>query len=299
MKLTFVMGATASGKSHFIRQHYTDKDVELLDIYDYQTRAYDEAKIGNGIPLGMQFKCLMCANNELLEDVKARLSQGRDIVVEHTLFKAKRRIAYIDEIRKQFDVTIEFYVMCPGDDLWKSNLEKRDLRGDLQGYKDRAADIEFPNTAEGIDAIYEVADGEIRLRMDPPTPEILEPAREELREEAERIRKEEEAGKKRRELLESMKERKFWHYCEVCGKKEFMTAKEAFDDGWDYPPHMGHFGMLGPRTCGNCLLKDTLFWKINTGGGLPIVCEGELSPREVAVWRRIKGEPESLLEEQF
>ncbi len=299
MKLTFVMGATASGKSHFIRQHYTDKDVELLDIYDYQTRAYDEVKAGRGISFDMQFKCLMRANNELLEDVKARLSQGRDIVVEHTLFKAKRRIAYIDEIRKQFDVTIEFYVMRPGDELWKSNLEKRDLKRDFQGYKDMAVDIEFPNAAEGIDAIYEVADGEIRLRMDLPTPEILEPAREELREEAKKIRKEEEAGKKRRELLESMKERKFWHYCEVCGKKKFMTAKEAFDDGWDYPPHMGHFGMLGPRTCGNCLLKDTLFWKTNTGGGLPIVCEGELSPREAAVWRRIKGEPESLLEEQF
>lgn len=53
-----------------------------------------------------------------------------------------------------------------------------------------------------------------------------------------------------------------------------------------------------PRTCGDCLLTDTLFWKINTSGRLPIVLEGELSPEELITWRRIKGEPESLLRDE-
>jgi len=95
-----------------------------------------------------------------------------------------------------------------------------------------------------------------------------------------------------------MNERPFWHYCEVCGKKEFLTAQQAFESGWDYPPHIGHFGLLGPRTCGGCQLIDTLFWKTNTSGKLPIVCEGELTPEELVTWRRIKGEPESLLTDQ-
>lgn len=288
-KLIFVIGANASGKSHFIRKHYQDKDAEMLNIYDYQMRL-DE--------WNYDFNGLMRANNELLGDIMAHLSQGRDVVVEHTLYKAKRRIAYIDEIRKQFDVTIEFYVMCPSDARWEQNLARRELTGGLQRYKRDASAIEFPNAAEGIDAIYEVVDDEIRLRMDAATPEILDPAREELRKESEKIRMEEEKAQKRTELLESMKKRKFWHYCEVCGKKEYMTAKEAFDAGWDYPPDMGYFGLLGPRTCGDCLLKDTLFWKIHTEGGLPIVLEDCLSPEELIVWRRIKGEPESLLTEE-
>lgn len=58
---------------------------------------------------------------------------------------------------------------------------------------------------------------------------------------------------------------------------------------------MGHFGLLGPRTCGSCLLEDTLFWKVNTNGYIPIVLEGELSPEELVTWKRIKAEPESLL----
>lgn len=72
--------------------------------------------------------------------------------------------------------------------------------------------------------------------------------------------------KNRKLGLESTKTRPFWHYCEVCGKKEFITDEEAFNSGWDYPPKMVFFGVLGPRTCGDCLMKDTLFWKIQTSG---------------------------------
>lgn len=297
-KLTFVIGATATGKTYFINQNYGQKDVEILNVYDYQQRVYDEEGIGDAIPIGMQFRCLMRANSLLLYDIVEKLTQGRDIVVEQTFYKAKRRIAYIDEIRKIADVTIEVHVMCPSDALWESNVQKRNLKGIFEGYKDIAKEIEFPNVAEGIDAIYEVVDGQVRLRMDPPRPEILESAREELAKEGEKIFLEDEAKQKRLNLLESMKERKFWHYCEICGKKELLTAKEAFDGGWDYPPNMGCFGLLGLRTCGECPLKDTLYWNINMNGGLPIVIEGDLSPQELVTWRRIKGEPESLLRDE-
>lgn len=293
-KLTFVIGSTASGKSHFIKQNYGQKDVEILNVYDYQQRVYDEEGIGDAIPFGMQFRCLLRANSLLLDDIVEKL-KGRDVVVEHTLYKAKRRIAYIDEARKIPDVTIEVYVICPSDALWQSNIQKRNLKGRLEGYKDDAKKIEFPNVVEGIDAIYEVVDGEVRLRMDPPRPEALESARQELLKENEAIRFEDEEKKRRSDLIESMKERKFWHYCEICKKKEFITAKEAFAGAWDYPPDFGHFGLLGPRKCGDCLLRDTLFWKINMSGRLPIVIEGDLSSEELVTWRRIKGEPASLL----
>lgn len=185
--------------------------------------------------------------------------------------------------------------MQPDDLQWESNLKERKLNEGLQYYKNAAKKLEFPNPAEGIDAVYEVTDGRISLRMDSPKSEILEQAREELAQEAERIRSEDEQKQKRKELLESMKTRPFWHYCEVCGKKEFITAKDAFDSGWDYPPNMGQFGLLGPRTCGSCQLEDTLFWKVNEGEGLPIVVESELTPDELVTWRRIRREPESLL----
>lgn len=202
MKLIFVIGATAAGKTYFIDTHYRDKDVDILNVYDYQQRAYDEEGFGAGIPFGAQFRCLMKANNMLLADIIERLRQGRNVVVEQTFYKAKRRIAYIDEIRKTADVMIEIYVMCPNDKLWESNLKKRKLDGRLQYYKEQAADaIEFPNPAEGIDRIYKVDGDEIQLQMELSRPEIVSKAREELAEEAERMRSEDEAKRKRKELV--------------------------------------------------------------------------------------------------
>ena len=300
-KVSFVIGATATGKTHFIEHHFSDKDLVVLNIYDYQQKAYDEAGFKDAIPFSDQFRCLKKANEMHLHDIIEELEQGHNVVVEQTFFKAKRRIAYIDEIRKALDIEIEVYVMCPSDDRWAYNIKMRELSGSLKNYKEQAErDMEFPNPAEGFDKIYEVIDDEIFLRMDEPNFEITEKARRELAEEEERIYKEDEIVNKRKELIESMKTRPFWHYCEVCGKKEFITAQDAFDAGWDYPPHMGHFGFLGPRTCGNCLLKDTLYWRVNTEKKVPIsvVVEGMLTTEERITWRRIKEEPESLLEEE-
>ena len=99
------------------------------------------------------------------------------------------------------------------------------------------------------------------MRMDPPRLEIYESAKRALTGETVRLQSEEETREKRRRLIGSMRGRSFWHRCEICGKKEFITAQDVYDPGWDYPPHMGHLGLLGPRTCGKCQLKDTLFWK--------------------------------------
>lgn len=298
-KLIFVIGANATGKTYFIRLRFSGKGMTCFNIYDYQQRVYREEGVGEFVPMGAQFRYLMRANQMLLADVKEALTRDEDVVVEHTLYMAKRRIAYIDVLHKGVkDLTIDVYVMCPSDAQWEANAVSRGEADYFQRYRIEAEIIEFPNSSEGIDAIYEVIDGEIKLRMDPPRPEIYESAKRALAEEAERLQTEDEAREKRKRLVDSMRERPFWHYCEVCGKKEFITARDACDSGWDYPPHMGNFGLLGPRTCGKCQLKDTLFWKIHTGGTLPIVCEGDLTPKELVTWRRIKGEPESLLKEE-
>lgn len=301
VKVFFVTGATATGKTHFINHHFADQKLSILNIYDYQQKAYEEAGFKDAIPFRSQFRCLKKANEMHLHDMIEELRQGHDVVAEQTFYKAKRRIAYIDAIRKAVDAKIEIFVMHPSDERWAENIKKRGLTGTLQGYKEQAEkEMEFPNPAEGFDEIYEVRDDEIKLQVDEVRPEIVEQARKELAEEAERISKEDEDRRKQQELLESMNTRRFWHYCEVCGRKEYITAQEAFDTGWDYPPNRGHFGLLGPRTCGRCLLKDTLFWRVNTEKKVPVpvVVDGMLTAEERITWRRIKAEPESLLEEE-
>ena len=57
------------------------------------------------------------------------------------------------------------------------------------------------------------------------------------------------------------------------------------------------FGLLGPRTCGDCRITDTLYWKVQQQS-LPIVLEETLTAEELKTWQRIKNEPESLLTEE-
>lgn len=288
-KIIFIIGAPATGKSYFIKKKYGQQNFEILNVYDYQQRVYDENGIGNHISFEMHFKCLLQANELLLEDIVKNLNNGKDIVVEQTLYKAKRRIAYIDEIRKIPDVKIEIYVMTPSDELWQSNLKKRKLPGEFEAYKRK--EIDFPNVSEGFDSIYAVVDGEVRLEMNPPIPEILETGRNELIKEKEKLRLEDEAKSKKQALIKSMHTRRFWHYCEVCSKKELLTAKEAYNLGWDYPPSIGLFGVLSPRTCGSCSMADTIYMKLLTGE----IKMSNLTEKQIETITRIQGEPFTLL----
>ena len=84
---------------------------------------------------------------------------------------------------------------------------------------------------------------------------------------------------------------KLIHICEVCGKTEIMTPDEAFENGWDYPPRMGAFGVVSPRTCGDCAINLTAWWSL--------ACEkksiNELSEMQKETIKRIQQEPGSII----
>uniref|UniRef100_UPI0040562802 hypothetical protein n=1 Tax=Acetatifactor sp. TaxID=1872090 RepID=UPI0040562802 len=84
---------------------------------------------------------------------------------------------------------------------------------------------------------------------------------------------------------------KLIHICEVCGKTEIMTPDEAFENGWDYPPRMGAFGVVSPRTCGDCAINLTVWWSL--------ACEkksiNELSEMQKETIKRIQQEPGSII----
>ena len=54
----------------------------------------------------------------------------------------------------------------------------------------------------------------------------------------------------------------FIHWCESCGREELLTSHDAYEAGWDFPPRMGAWGVISPRTCPNCAIKTTVWWAI-------------------------------------
>jgi hypothetical protein len=81
------------------------------------------------------------------------------------------------------------------------------------------------------------------------------------------------------------------HICEVCDRTETMTPSEAFDEGWDYPPRMGVFGTVSPRTCGDCPITGTV-WAAPMLVGKE---QGDLTDKQKTVLSRILGETETIL----
>ncbi len=81
------------------------------------------------------------------------------------------------------------------------------------------------------------------------------------------------------------------HVCEVCGKTEILTPEKAFEDGWDYPPRMGCFGLVSQRTCGDCSITQTAWWALAVEGK----DASELTDAQKETVTRIVNEPASIL----
>jgi hypothetical protein len=60
----------------------------------------------------------------------------------------------------------------------------------------------------------------------------------------------------------------FEHICEVCDKTEMLNTRQAQNAGWDYPPFIGVWGVISPRTCGDCPMTETAWWALQTGAEL-------------------------------
>ncbi len=84
---------------------------------------------------------------------------------------------------------------------------------------------------------------------------------------------------------------KLLHICEVCSKTEILTPEEAYDLGWDYPPIMGSFGVVSARTCPNCPINKTIWWKIVINNS----DLNNLSEKDKETLNRIINEPKSIL----
>jgi len=73
----------------------------------------------------------------------------------------------------------------------------------------------------------------------------------------------------------------FEHWCEVCGQTAILTSNGAFAAGWDFPPRMGAWGVISPRTCGSCPITATVWWAV--------VVDGLTMDMLSAVQRRVLG----------
>ena len=86
MSLTIVMGPSCSGKSHLIKERFSN--AKVIDLYDFQERGF------------VTVESIWQSYVDCAEALKEALKTGEDIVLEHTLLKRIRREWYIEQIRE-------------------------------------------------------------------------------------------------------------------------------------------------------------------------------------------------------
>ena len=143
MRIIFVIGPAASGKSTYIKNNFPD--AKVVDLWDYQENCYSVPDI---------IKSYMMTEKALKETIKQNLNTDNIVILEHTLLMAKRRPQYIDAVRSLTDTPIEVHVMHPSKKVYKQRCESkgippRQMEMDM---------LEIPTEDEGFSIIEVIKD---------------------------------------------------------------------------------------------------------------------------------------------
>ena len=288
MAVKIVMGTAFSGKTHFIKENFPDH--EILSVGEYQKAIKITEKANEYISLQEYKEMLQRANDQIKRDVVERLLQGKNVVMEHTLYKTMRRKEYLQAFWSVTNEPIDIYVMQPSDERLMKNIEanKEEFDKGIDWLKAQMREIEMPSIVEGFAHVYIVDDGGVRDWSGAPIVNKIIDRNTKIN-----------LLKKELDPTDSSKnifgDKPFKHICECCLKMVIITSKEAFAQGWDYPGEgavypSSMFGVLSPRTCGTCGIVETAYWAVVVENKN----KAELSEKQLQAIERIMKEPDIL-----
>lgn len=139
MSVVFVIGPPCAGKSYFIKNNF--KNYEVVDLYDFQ----------KDIPFITAQEVLISYEKAKDALVKA-IKEGKDVVLEHTLLKAKRRTPYIEAVREVYDGDLECFAIIPNEKTYLARCKERGI-SEYSG-KANYSIYEEPQKEEGFDEVY-------------------------------------------------------------------------------------------------------------------------------------------------
>lgn len=138
MRITFVMGLPASGKSTYIKNNF--KDTKVIDLYDFQKNSFTFEDI---------WKSYMDCKDALIEAIK----NGEDVVMEHTLLKGIRRKIYIDAIREITNDPIDIIVINPPLEKLRDREKERKIYFNDECILNNLKVLEIPTIEEGFNSV--------------------------------------------------------------------------------------------------------------------------------------------------
>lgn len=139
MAIKIVMGPACAGKSTFIKETFPQATV--IDLFNFQKDF-------------MSINEIMQSYIDCKDALISTIKEGKDVVLEHTLLKAKRRPMYIDAIREITDEPINIYVVMPDSDTYLEFSQKRKCEMTKEMIDIMYDTLEIPTLDEGFSNIY-------------------------------------------------------------------------------------------------------------------------------------------------
>ena len=145
MSVIIVAGPTCAGKSTFIKDHFPNHTV--VDLFDFQK----DFKFIN-------VHDVLISYEQCRDELKAAITRGEDVVLEHTLLKRMRRPMYIDAIRECTDRPIEMYFLMPSDEQLFKQMRERSYASDIKTARSMKEVVELPTLDEGYAVVHIISD---------------------------------------------------------------------------------------------------------------------------------------------
>lgn len=145
MSVIIVAGPTCSGKSTFIQKNFPHHKV--IDVYDFQ-KDFRYICIDNVMESYIQCK----------DALVAAIKESENVVLEHTLLKAKRRAMYVEAIKEVTDDPIEMYFLLPSDKQLLKQMKKRKYSKSLVEAQKMRELAELPTISEGYSVVHIISD---------------------------------------------------------------------------------------------------------------------------------------------
>lgn len=139
MAIKIVMGPSCTGKSTFIKETFPNATV--IDLFDFQKDFMSVDEV---------MQSYIDCRDALVNAIK----ENKDVVLEHTLLKAKRRPMYINAIKEVTDEPINIYVLIPDKEDYLKFAEKRNCNMSKEIIDMMFETLETPTIEEGFNNIY-------------------------------------------------------------------------------------------------------------------------------------------------
>lgn len=139
MAIKIVMGPSCTGKSTFIKETFPNATV--IDLFDFQKDFMSVDEV---------MQSYIDCKDALVNAIK----ENKDVVLEHTLLKAKRRPMYINAIKEVTDKPINVYVLIPDKEDYLKFAEKRNCNMSKEIIDMMFETLEIPTIEEGFNNIY-------------------------------------------------------------------------------------------------------------------------------------------------